>query len=62
MLHLNPASVSTSSIESLQQSIGILLLEKALQYVSPPEEPPAKKKRGKADPPPDVLRWIQLAR
>ncbi|KAM3927958.1 DNA-dependent protein kinase catalytic subunit [Leptodactylus fuscus] len=62
LLHVNPTSVSTSSIESLQQSIGILLLEKALQYISPPEEPPAKKKRGKADTPPDVLRWIHLAR
>ncbi|KAM4028882.1 DNA-dependent protein kinase catalytic subunit [Anomaloglossus baeobatrachus] len=62
LLHLNPASVSTSSIESLQQSIGILLLEKALQVISPPEEPPSKKKRGRANVPPDVQRWIQLAR
>ncbi|XP_044149983.1 DNA-dependent protein kinase catalytic subunit isoform X2 [Bufo gargarizans] len=61
LLHLNPASVSTSSIESLQQSIGILLLEKALQYISPPEDPPAKKMRGRAKPPLDVQRWIQLA-
>ncbi|XP_069813698.1 DNA-dependent protein kinase catalytic subunit isoform X2 [Dendropsophus ebraccatus] len=62
LLELNPTSVSTSSIESLQQSIGILLLEKALQYVSPLEEPPAKKMRGRADASPDVLKWIQLAR
>ncbi|XP_056377813.1 DNA-dependent protein kinase catalytic subunit isoform X2 [Hyla sarda] len=62
LLELNPTSVSRSGIESLQQSIGILLLEKALQYISPPEEPPTKKMRGRADTPPDVLRWIQLAR
>ncbi|CAJ0950898.1 unnamed protein product [Ranitomeya imitator] len=62
LLLLNPASVSTSSIESLQQSIGILLLEKALQFISPPEEPPSKKKRGRTNIPPDVQRWIQLAR
>ncbi|XP_077126580.1 DNA-dependent protein kinase catalytic subunit [Ranitomeya variabilis] len=62
LLLLNPASVSTSSIESLQQSIGILLLEKALQSISPPEEPPSKKKRGRTNVPPDVQRWIQLAR
>ncbi|XP_075069595.1 DNA-dependent protein kinase catalytic subunit [Mixophyes fleayi] len=62
LLALNPASVSTSSIESLQQPLGILLLEKGLQHITPLEEPPAKKKRGRTDPPPDVLRWIQLAR
>ncbi|XP_075703736.1 DNA-dependent protein kinase catalytic subunit-like, partial [Rhinoderma darwinii] len=62
LLQLNPASVSTSSIESLQQSIGILLLEKGLQDSSPPEGPPAKKKRGRKDHSPDVLRWIHLAR
>ncbi|KAG9478931.1 hypothetical protein GDO78_012545 [Eleutherodactylus coqui] len=62
LLDLNPASVSTSSIESLQQSIGILLLEKGLQHISTPGEPPTKKMRGRSDPPPDVLRWIQLAR
>ncbi|XP_072267337.1 DNA-dependent protein kinase catalytic subunit isoform X2 [Pyxicephalus adspersus] len=62
LLDLRPTSVSTSSIESLQQPLGILLLEKGLQYLLPPQEPPAKKKRGRDEPPPDIIRWIQLAR
>ncbi|XP_063779765.1 DNA-dependent protein kinase catalytic subunit [Pseudophryne corroboree] len=62
LLALDPAGVSTSSIESLQQPLGILLLEQGLQHISPPEEPPAKKMRGRTAPPPDVIRWIHLAR
>ncbi|KAM9308363.1 DNA-dependent protein kinase catalytic subunit [Gastrophryne carolinensis] len=62
LLDLNPTILSTASIESLQQPLGILLLEKGLQHISIPEEPPAKKIRGRTEPPPDVVRWLQLAR
>ncbi|XP_077348787.1 DNA-dependent protein kinase catalytic subunit isoform X2 [Lithobates pipiens] len=62
LLDLNPTSVSTSSIQSLQQPLGILLLEKGLQHLQPLGEPPAKKMRGRTDLPPDVIRWLQLAR
>ncbi|KAM5158207.1 DNA-dependent protein kinase catalytic subunit [Mantella aurantiaca] len=62
LLNLNPTSVSTSSIESLQQPLGILLLEKGLQNLQTSEEPPAKKMRGRNEPTPDVLKWLQLAR
>ncbi|XP_040210104.1 DNA-dependent protein kinase catalytic subunit [Rana temporaria] len=62
LLNLNPTSVSTSSIQSLQQPLGILLLEKGLQHLQPPGEPPAKKMRGRTELPPDIIRWLQLAR
>ncbi|XP_068093458.1 DNA-dependent protein kinase catalytic subunit isoform X2 [Hyperolius riggenbachi] len=62
LLGVSPKSVSTSSIESLQQPLGILLLEKGLQHIETPVEPPAKKMRGRTEPPPDILRWLQLAR
>ncbi|XP_053571003.1 LOW QUALITY PROTEIN: DNA-dependent protein kinase catalytic subunit [Bombina bombina] len=62
LLDLNPTSVSTSCLASLQQPLGILLLEQGLLHVLPGEEPPAKKMRGKTDLPPDVVRWIELAK
>ncbi|XP_069477126.1 DNA-dependent protein kinase catalytic subunit [Ambystoma mexicanum] len=62
LLNLDSASVSTSCLASLQQPMGILLLEKALLYCTSPEEPPAKKMRKKNDLPPDVVRWIELAK
>uniref|UniRef100_A0A8C5WDN6 DNA-dependent protein kinase catalytic subunit n=1 Tax=Leptobrachium leishanense TaxID=445787 RepID=A0A8C5WDN6_9ANUR len=62
LLGLSPPLVSTSSLASLQQPLGILLLEKGVCYPSPGEEPPAKKRRTKTDMPPDVIRWIEIAK
>ncbi|XP_060099810.1 DNA-dependent protein kinase catalytic subunit [Heteronotia binoei] len=63
LLDLNPSSVSTSCLASLQQPVGILLLEQALVHLSSEEEgPPAKRMRGKTDLSPDVIRWIELAK
>ncbi|XP_053322155.1 DNA-dependent protein kinase catalytic subunit [Spea bombifrons] len=62
LLDLTPACVSTSSLASLQQPLGILLLEKGLLHFQPQEEPPAKKRRTKKEIPPDVTRWIELAK
>ncbi|XP_078543449.1 DNA-dependent protein kinase catalytic subunit [Lissotriton helveticus] len=62
LLNLDSANVSTSCLASLQQSMGILLLEKALLHCTSPEEPPAKKMRKRAEFPPDVVRWIELAK
>uniref|UniRef100_F6UGH4 DNA-dependent protein kinase catalytic subunit n=1 Tax=Xenopus tropicalis TaxID=8364 RepID=F6UGH4_XENTR len=65
LLHLNPANVSTSCLASLQQPLGILLLEKGLLHIEIPDEPPAKKMRkekAKSEIPPDLVRWIELAK
>ncbi|XP_054840598.1 DNA-dependent protein kinase catalytic subunit [Eublepharis macularius] len=63
LLDLNPSSVSTSCLASLQQPVGILLLEQALVHLSPEEEePPCKRMRGKVELPPNVIRWIELAK
>ncbi|OCT76787.1 hypothetical protein XELAEV_18031990mg [Xenopus laevis] len=65
LLHLNPANISTSCLASLQQPLGILLLEKGLLHMKVPDEPPAKKMRKekeKAEIPPDIVRWIELAK
>lgn len=64
LLDLSPSSVSSSCLASLQQPVGILLLEKGLICLSPEEEeePPSKRKRGKTALPPDVNRWIELAK
>ncbi|XP_053105021.1 DNA-dependent protein kinase catalytic subunit isoform X2 [Hemicordylus capensis] len=63
LLDLNASSVSTSCLASLQQPVGILLLEQALVHLSPEEdEPPSKRMRGKAELSPDVTRWIELAK
>ncbi|KAM8966776.1 DNA-dependent protein kinase catalytic subunit [Pelodytes ibericus] len=62
LLDLSPASVSMSCLASLQQPMGILLLEKGIQCINTPDEPPAKKRRTKNDIPPDVERWIELAK
>uniref|UniRef100_A0A663MNQ6 DNA-dependent protein kinase catalytic subunit n=1 Tax=Athene cunicularia TaxID=194338 RepID=A0A663MNQ6_ATHCN len=62
LLELDSANVSTSCLASLQQPVGILLLEQALMALFPPEEPPAKRIRGRTELPPDVVRWIELAK
>ncbi|XP_013928118.1 PREDICTED: DNA-dependent protein kinase catalytic subunit [Thamnophis sirtalis] len=63
LLELNYYGVSTSCLASLQQPVGILLLEQALVHLSPVEQqPPSKRMRGKTELSPDVTRWIELAR
>uniref|UniRef100_A0A2K5DLH3 DNA-dependent protein kinase catalytic subunit n=1 Tax=Aotus nancymaae TaxID=37293 RepID=A0A2K5DLH3_AOTNA len=61
LLSLDPAAVSASCLASLQQPVGIRLLEEALLRLLP-SELPAKRVRGKARLPPDVLRWVELAK
>ncbi|KAM4704971.1 DNA-dependent protein kinase catalytic subunit [Rhinophrynus dorsalis] len=62
LLDLNPTNVSTSCLASLQQPLGILLLEKGLLHILTDQEPPAKKMRGKTEIPPDIIRWLELAK
>ncbi|KYO26142.1 DNA-dependent protein kinase catalytic subunit isoform B [Alligator mississippiensis] len=62
LLDIDSASVSTSCLASLQQPVGILLLEQALIHLSPIEEPPAKRMCGRTELSPDVIRWIELAK
>ncbi|XP_036452457.1 DNA-dependent protein kinase catalytic subunit isoform X2 [Colossoma macropomum] len=63
LLDIQPASVSASCLASLQQPMGILLLEESLQHSSSmPDEPPSKRARGKKELPPDTERWIHLAK
>uniref|UniRef100_A0A2K6UMZ3 DNA-dependent protein kinase catalytic subunit n=1 Tax=Saimiri boliviensis boliviensis TaxID=39432 RepID=A0A2K6UMZ3_SAIBB len=61
LLSVDPAAVSASCLASLQQPVGIRLLEEALLRLLP-SELPAKRVRGKARLPPDVLRWVELAK
>ncbi|XP_007947257.1 DNA-dependent protein kinase catalytic subunit [Orycteropus afer afer] len=58
---LDPALVSAGCLASLQQPVGILLLEEALLHLEPPE-PLAKRARGVPHPSPEVFRWIELAK
>lgn len=62
LLEINPASVSSSCLVSLQQPTGILLLEEGLLHTSVQSEPPAKRSRGSKEIPPDTNKWIHLAR
>ncbi|KAM8811045.1 DNA-dependent protein kinase catalytic subunit [Eudromia elegans] len=62
LLDLDAAAVSTSCLASLQQPVGILLLEHALISLCPAEEPPSKRMRGRTELPPDVIRWIELVK
>ncbi|CAM5116256.1 unnamed protein product [Natator depressus] len=62
LLDLDSATVSTSCLASLQQPVGILLLEQALTRLSSAEEPLSKRMRGRAELSPDVIRWIELAK
>ncbi|KAM7075469.1 DNA-dependent protein kinase catalytic subunit isoform 1-T1 [Molossus nigricans] len=61
LLSLLPASVSASCLASLQQPVGICLLEEALLHLAP-QEPPPKRVRGRTRLAPDVLRWMELAK
>ncbi|KAM4865347.1 DNA-dependent protein kinase catalytic subunit [Thomomys bottae] len=61
LLNLDPAAIRVSCLASLQQPGGICLLEQALLHLMP-TDPPTKRIRGKAQLPPDVLRWMELAR
>ncbi|XP_029447109.1 DNA-dependent protein kinase catalytic subunit isoform X2 [Rhinatrema bivittatum] len=62
LLNLDPDNVSTSCLASLQQPMGILLLEKSLISLVPADEPPSKKRRGRAELSSDVIKWIELAK
>ncbi|KAI1889250.1 hypothetical protein AGOR_G00177210 [Albula goreensis] len=62
LLKVHPGSVSSSCISSLQQPMGILLLEESLVQACTPEEPPAKRARTQRNLPPDTERWIHLAK
>ncbi|XP_066538129.1 DNA-dependent protein kinase catalytic subunit [Hoplias malabaricus] len=63
LLNIQPAIVSASCLASLQQPMGILLLEESLLHSSSvSEEPPSKRARGKRELPPDTERWIHLAK
>ncbi|XP_076840848.1 DNA-dependent protein kinase catalytic subunit [Brachyhypopomus gauderio] len=63
LLDLRPASVSASCLASLQQPVGILLLEKSLlHFGAVTSEPPSKRARTQRELPPDTERWIHLAK
>lgn len=60
---VQPANVSASCLASLQQPMGILLLEESLLHSSHmPDEPPSKRARGNKELTPDTERWIHLAK
>uniref|UniRef100_A0A452TWS2 DNA-dependent protein kinase catalytic subunit n=1 Tax=Ursus maritimus TaxID=29073 RepID=A0A452TWS2_URSMA len=61
LLSLDPASVSAGCLASLQQPVGIRLLEEALLQLVP-QEPPAKRFQGRTRLSPDVIRWMELAK
>ncbi|XP_054564392.1 DNA-dependent protein kinase catalytic subunit isoform X1 [Eptesicus fuscus] len=61
LLSLDPASVGAGCLASLQQPVGIRLLEEALLHLAP-QEPPPKRARGRPRLSPDVLRWMELAK
>ena len=64
LLGVQPAAVSSSCLASLQQPMGILLLEESLLKgpATVPDEPPSKRARGRRELPPDTERWIHLAK
>lgn len=62
LLDLNSSNVSSSCLASLQQPVGILLLEQALNHLSLEEEEEPPSKRGKTQVSPDVIKWIELAK
>ncbi|XP_044101564.1 DNA-dependent protein kinase catalytic subunit isoform X4 [Neovison vison] len=61
LLSLDPASVSAGCLASLQQPVGVRLLEEALLHLVP-QEPTAKRFRGRTRLSPDVVRWMELAK
>ncbi|XP_048062032.1 LOW QUALITY PROTEIN: DNA-dependent protein kinase catalytic subunit-like [Megalobrama amblycephala] len=63
LLGVEPALVSASCLASLQQPMGILLLEESLLHgTGMSEEPPSKRARGNRELPSDTERWIHLAK
>ncbi|XP_072306662.1 DNA-dependent protein kinase catalytic subunit [Eucyclogobius newberryi] len=62
LLDINPASISSSCLASLQQPSGILLLEEGLLHACVPTEPPSKRSKGPKELPPDTNKWIHLTR
>lgn len=63
LLGVQAGAVSSSCLASLQQPMGILLLEESLlRGPAPPDEPPSKRARGRRELPPDTERWIHLAK
>ncbi|XP_068381983.1 DNA-dependent protein kinase catalytic subunit isoform X2 [Eschrichtius robustus] len=61
LLSLDPAVVSGAGLAGLQQPGAIHLLEEALLHLLP-QEPPAKRARGRPGLPAAVGRWMELAR
>ncbi|XP_029105413.1 DNA-dependent protein kinase catalytic subunit-like [Scleropages formosus] len=61
LLPISPEIVSSSCLASLQQPIGILLLEENLVQQRGLLEAPAAK-RSRREQPPDTTRWIHLAK
>ncbi|XP_036089192.1 DNA-dependent protein kinase catalytic subunit [Rousettus aegyptiacus] len=61
LLSLDPASVSAGCLASLQQPVGIHLLEEALLQMIP-QEPLAKRARGRSHLSLDVCKWMELAK
>lgn len=62
LLQIDPAAISSTSLVSLQQPSGILLLEDGLLLGSGQDEPAAKRPRGRKEIPPDTKKWIHLAK
>ncbi|TRY56699.1 hypothetical protein DNTS_012969 [Danionella cerebrum] len=63
LLGVEPSLVSSSCLASLQQPMGILLLEESLLHATVgSEQPPTKRARGRRELPPDTERWIHLAK
>uniref|UniRef100_A0A3Q2XVH6 DNA-dependent protein kinase catalytic subunit n=1 Tax=Hippocampus comes TaxID=109280 RepID=A0A3Q2XVH6_HIPCM len=62
LLHIDPALISSTSLASLQQPSGVLLLEEGLLHIGVQDEPPAKRSRGRKEIPPDTQKWVHLAR
>ncbi|CAJ1081863.1 DNA-dependent protein kinase catalytic subunit [Xyrichtys novacula] len=60
--HLDPATISSTCLVSLQQPSGILLLEEGLLHAAGHDEPPSKRPRGRKEIPLDTKKWIHLAK
>lgn len=59
---INPEAISSTCLVSLQQPLGILLLEEGLLHTGGHDEPPPKRPRVYKEIPPDTNKWIHLAR
>ncbi|XP_061073095.1 DNA-dependent protein kinase catalytic subunit [Conger conger] len=62
LLKVHPSGVSSSCLSSLQQPMGVLLLEEALGQDWGPAQPAAKRSRTQKQVSPDTERWIHLAK